>query len=290
MFWQQLVNGITIGSVYALVALGFSMVYGVLSIINWAHADVLMFGTFIALTIYQKTGNVPLALLAVAGGVVTALLGMIIERAAYRPVKKNRKVAILVSALGVSCLLQNLAQIIWGSTTQQFPIFTPVYYTFGSVSFSNVQITITAVTLVMLLILYIVVYRTRLGIAMRATANSTANAKLMGIDTNMIISLTFGIGAFVAGVGGVMIGGYYNSVYPTMGYLLGMKAFAAAIFGGIGSVPGAVVGGYLIGIIESLGTGYISSAYQDAYAFIVMIIVLTIRPSGIMGAKHIDKV
>ncbi len=289
MFLQQLVNGLTVGSIYALVALGYSMVYGVLQIVNWAHADVLMVGTFIGLSLLT-TFHIPVIVMIILAALATAAIGMAVEKVAYRPIKVNRRMAVLVSALGMSVFLQNLAQLIWGSGSQPLPIFERKVYTAGSVSFTNVQIIIAVVTICMLIMLYILVYKSKMGVAMRACSTSIENAKLMGINSNMVISVTFGLGAFIAGVGGVLIGAYYNSVYPTMGYLLGMKAFAAAILGGIGSIPGAVVGGYLIGIIESLGSGYISSGYCDAYSFIIMIVILAIRPEGIMGPKHIDKV
>lgn len=289
MFLQHLLNGIIIGGIYAMVALGYSMVYGVLQIVNWAHADVLMFGTFIGMLLATKLGF-PIIAMVLLAACFTAVLGMTVERAAYRPIKKNRRMAVLVSALGMSMFLQNLAQLIFGSQTQPFNTITKVNYQVGNVSFSNMQIIILSVTAVMLIVLYIIVYKTKMGIAMRACSVSIENAKLMGVNTNMIISSTFGIGAFMAGIAGILVGTYYSAVYPTMGYLLGMKAFAAAILGGIGSIPGAVMGGFVIGIIESLGAGYLSSDYRDAYAFIVMILILVLRPSGIMGAKHIDKV
>lgn len=290
MFFQHLLNGLIIGGIYAMVALGYSMVYGVLQIVNWAHADVLMFGTFIGMLLATvlKMPVIAMVLLAV---LFTAGLGMAVERVAYRPIKSaNRRMAVLVSALGMSTFLQNLAQLIFGSDTRQFKVFETKTYEIGRMKITSMQILILSVTAIMLLILYIMVYRTKLGIAMRACSVSIDNAKLMGINTNMIISGTFGVGAFMAGVAGILIGTYYNAVYPTMGYLLGMKAFAAAILGGIGSIPGAVFGGFIIGIIESLGAGYISSAYRDAFAFLVMILILIIRPSGLLGAKHIDKV
>ncbi len=290
MFAQQLLNGIIVGGIYAMVALGYSMVYGVLQIVNWAHADVLMFGTFIGMLLTTRLGLpiIPMVLLA---ALFTAVLGITVEKTAYRPIKStNRRMAVLVSALGMSTFLQNFAQILFGSSNQNFVTLDNVIYKFGGITFTNIQIIIVTVTALMLLILYILVYRTNMGIAMRACSVSIENAKLMGVNTNKIISLTFGAGAFMAGVAGVCVGTYYNAVYPTMGYLLGMKAFAAAILGGIGSIPGSVAGGFLIGIIESLGAGYISSDYRDAYAFIVMIGILAIRPSGLMGAKHIDKV
>lgn len=290
MFLQQLVNGITIGGIYAIVALGYSMVYGVLQIVNWAHADVLMVGTFIGLVLVTQLG-MPVWAMVLLAAAATAAIGIGVERAAYHPIKSdNRRMAVLVSALGMSVFLQNLAQIIFGSSTQAFPTIKIVPYNYGSVSFTNIQLIIVALIAVMLALTYFLVYKTKMGIAIRACSMSIKNAKLMGINTNRIISLTFGIGAFMAGIAGICVGTYYNAVYSTMGYMLGMKAFSSAILGGIGSIPGAVVGGFIIGIIESLGSGYISSGYRDAYAFIIMILILVIRPSGIMGAKHVDKV
>lgn len=290
MFFQHLLNGLIIGGIYAMVALGYSMVYGVLQIVNWAHADVLMFGTFIGMLLATVL-HVPVIAMVLLAALFTAILGMAVERVAYRPIKSaNRRMAVLVSALGMSTFLQNLAQLVFGSGTRQFKVFDTNAYEIGGMKITGMQILILSVTAVMLLILYIMVYRTKLGIAMRACSVSIDNAKLMGINTNMIISGTFGVGAFMAGVAGILVGNYYNAVYPTMGYLLGMKAFAAAILGGIGSIPGAVFGGFIIGLIESLGAGYISSAYRDAFAFLVMILILIIRPAGLLGAKHIDKV
>ncbi|MCQ2082143.1 MAG: branched-chain amino acid ABC transporter permease [Lachnospiraceae bacterium] len=290
MFFQHLLNGLIIGGIYAMVALGYSMVYGVLQIVNWAHADVLMFGTFIGMLLATFL-HVPVIAMVLLAALFTAILGMAVERVAYRPIKSaNRRMAVLVSALGMSTFLQNLAQLVFGSGTRQFKVFDTNAYEIGGMKITGMQILILSVTAVMLLILYIMVYRTKLGIAMRACSVSIDNAKLMGINTNMIISGTFGVGAFMAGVAGILVGNYYNAVYPTMGYLLGMKAFAAAILGGIGSIPGAVFGGFIIGVIESLGAGYISSAYRDAFSFLVMILILIIRPAGLLGAKHIDKV
>lgn len=290
MFFQHLLNGVIVGSVYAMVALGYSMVYSVLQIVNWAHADVLMFGTFIGMLLTTVMG-MPVIVMVLCAACFTMLLGMAVERVAYRPIKTaNRRMAVLVSALGMSTFLQNLAQLIFGSNTRRFNAFTSTSYKYNDVNITGTQIIILCVTAVMLLILYILVYKTKMGVAMRACSISIENAKLMGINTNLIISGTFGIGAFMAGVAGVLVGNYYNAVYPTMGYMLGMKAFSAAILGGIGSIPGAVLGGFVIGIVESLGAGYISSSYRDAFAFLVMIVILIIRPSGIMGVKQINKV
>lgn len=290
MFWQTIINGMTLGCIYAMVALGYSMVYGVLQIVNWAHGDVLMIGTFIAVTLATLLHMPAAAVILLAAG-STAIIGMAVERLAYRTIKaEDRKLAVLVSALGMSTFLQNLAQLVWGTETSQLVLFPKHSYSIGRVGLTSIQLIILAATALMLLSLYFVVYRTRMGIAMRACSTSIPNAKLMGINTNGIISLTFGIGAFVAGIGGLCIGSYYNAVYSTMGYMLGMKAFAAAILGGIGSLPGAVLGGFIMGIVECLGSGYISTGYQDAYAFLVLFVILFLRPSGILGAKYIDKV
>lgn len=290
MFWQIIINGLTLGCVYAMVALGYSMVYGVLQIVNWAHADVLMIGTFIAVTLATVLKLPAVAVILMAAG-ATAIIGMSVERLAYRTIKSSdRKLAVLVSALGMSTFLQNLAQLIWGSGTSQLVLFKKVTYNLGKVGLTNIQLIILGATVLMLILLYIVVYKTKMGVAMRACSTSIPNAKLMGINTNRIISLTFAMGAFVAGIGGMCIGSYYNAVYPTMGYMLGMKAFAAAILGGIGSLPGAVLGGFVMGIVECLGAGYISTGYQDAYAFVILFVILILRPSGILGAKHVDKV
>ncbi len=291
MLFQQLVNGITIGGIYALIALGYSMVYGILGIVNFAHADIMMFGTFIGLMLAEAL-NLPIIVVFIVASICTAVIGMLVELVAYRPIKSdNRRMSVLVSALGMSIFIQNLALVIWGTGTHTFSSGIEIKaYTIGSIVVSNVQIMIMIVTMVMLLVLYTVVYKTQLGVAMRACSVSVDYAKLLGINSNGIISLTFGIGTFMAAIAGICVGIYYDAVYPTMGYMLGMKAFAAAILGGIGSIPGAVIGGFSIGIIETLGATYISSGYRDAYAFIIMVLILVIRPSGLFGAKQIDKV
>ena len=291
MFSQQLVNGITIGSIYVLIALGYSMVYGILQIINFAHADVLMIGTFIGL-MFCSGLNVPILPTVILAAFCTALVGMSVERIAYRPVKsENRRMAVLVSALGMSIFLQNLARVIWGSRTHAFPTGIPIkLFEIGTVVITNIQVIIMIVTLLVLAVLYYIVYKTKMGTAMRACSVSIDHAKLMGINANSIVALTFGIGTFMAAIAGICVGTYYDAVYPTMGYILGMKAFAAAILGGIGSIPGAVAGGFIIGIIETLGASYISSGYRDAYAFIIMVVVLIVYPSGLFGAKQLDKV
>lgn len=290
MLLQQIVNGLTIGGIYALVALGYSMVYSVLRIVNFAHGDIFMMGTFFGLTLCS-TLNMPVYISVIVAALLTAALGLTVERLAYRPIHSKDGLSVLISALGVSIFMQNMARKIWGSET--FPYkgkMETVTYQIGSISLSNIQILIFGLTVVLLIALYFLIYRSKMGIAMRAASHSMVNARLMGINTNAVIVFTFGIGSVLAGVAGNLVGIYYDAVYANMGYSMGMKAFAAAILGGIGSVPGAVIGGFMIGIVETLGTVYISSGYRDAYAFIVMIVLLIVRPSGILGKKMQEKV
>lgn len=290
MLLQQIVNGITIGGVYALVALGYSMVYSILRIVNFAHGDIFMIGTFIGLSLSSSLG-LPIYASILISCALTAGAGMLIERTAYRPLYSKGGLSVLISALGVDIFLQNFARMVWGSETHPYPSELKVQsYTVGNVSITNIQIIIMAFTAVLLVLLYILVYRSKTGIAMRACAHSIVNARLMGINTNKIIIFTFGIGSALAAIAGNLVGIYYDAVYPSMGYSMGMKAFAAAILGGIGSIPGAVIGGFLIGVVEILGSAYISSGYRDAFAFAVMIIILVVRPSGLMGKKQQEKV
>ena len=290
MLLQQIVNGITIGGVYALVALGYSMVYSILRIVNFAHGDIFMIGTFIGLSLSSSLG-LPIYASILISCALTAGAGMLIERTAYRPLYSKGGLSVLISALGVDIFLQNFARMVWGSETHPYPSELKVQsYMVGNVSITNIQIIIMAFTAVLLVLLYILVYRSKTGIAMRACAHSIVNARLMGINTNKIIIFTFGIGSALAAIAGNLVGIYYDAVYPSMGYSMGMKAFAAAILGGIGSIPGAVIGGFLIGVVEILGSAYISSGYRDAFAFAVMIIILVVRPSGLMGKKQQEKV
>lgn len=290
MFWQQIINGLTIGGIYALVALGYSMVYSVLRIVNFAHGDIFMIGTFLGLTMCSSLG-LPLFVSIAIAAVLTAVLGCLIERLAYRPVHSKDGMSVLIAALGVEIFLQNLARQIWGSETFSYTgKMETVSYHIGSVTISNIQILIFVLTVVLLVILYFLIYKSKMGVAMRASSYNMTTARLMGINTNRIIVFTFALGSILAGVAGNLVGIYYDAVYASMGYSMGMKAFASAILGGIGSVPGAVLGGFLIGIVETLGTVYISSGYRDAYAFIVMIIILIVRPAGLLGKKQTEKV
>ncbi|MDD7114757.1 MAG: branched-chain amino acid ABC transporter permease [Lachnospiraceae bacterium] len=292
MFTQQLINGITVGGIYALIALGYTMVYGILKIVNFAHGDVFMIGSFLGLVFVQGLG-MPIYVAFPLAAVATAIVGIFIERVAYRPIRMHGAdaLAVLIAALGVSIFLENFAQLVWGTETHSYvQQIQKKTYNFGGITLSNIQIGVIILCIALMLILYLVVNKTKIGVAMRATSQSIVSAQLMGINTEKIISLTFGVGSALACVAGVLVGTYYDAVYPLVGYSYGLKAFAAAILGGIGSIPGAMLGGFLIGIVETLGAGYISAGYKDAFAFGILILVLIFRPSGLLGKKHVDKV
>ncbi|MBN7773996.1 branched-chain amino acid ABC transporter permease [Clostridium aminobutyricum] len=290
MLLQQVVNGLTIGTIYALIALGYTMVYGILKIVNFAHGDIFMLGTFIGLFLVQDM-RMPIYAALVLSAIITAIVGMIIERVAYRPLRLEERIIPLISALGVSIFLSNLAQKIWGTQIHPFPTkFQFVTFNVGNVTFSSIQILILILSLFIMVGLQVFVKKSKIGIAMQATSMSINNAALMGININQIIRITFAIGSALAAIAGILVGIYYNAVYPTMGYMAGMKAFTAAVLGGIGSIPGAVLGGLILGIAENLGGAYISTQYQDIISFLILIIVLILKPTGILGRKEINKV
>jgi len=289
MFAQHMINGLTIGGIYALIAIGYSMVYGILKIVNFAHGDVFMVGSFLGL--FLTRAGIPIVVAFPLASLLTGFTGIFIERIAYRPIRVANKLAVLISALGVSMMLQNLARIIWGSETRPFHISLPVHtFTIGSISVSSTQALVIVLSGILMVVLHYIVNHTKMGVAMRATSHNINTARLMGINTDKIISFTFGIGSVLACLAGIFVGVYYDAVYPTMGYAAGLKAFSAAILGGIGSIPGAMLGGFVIGIVENLGAAYISNGYRDAFAFGILILVLIIRPSGILGKKAIEKV
>ena len=287
MFIQNLVNGITLGSVFALIALGYSMVYGVLFFVNFAHADVMMFGAYFSLILLGS--NLPLPIAILCSVTMCAIMGVLIEFLAYRALRGSTRLAAMTSAMGVSIILQVLAQLIWGSGTKSIRSHLDFSVTQlnlpGGITISNLQIITLAVAIVMMLGLTLYLRRTRSGKALRSTALDNEAARLMGINTNHVISMTFAIGSGLAAIGGFLVAAQYDAIYPTMSQSVGNKAFAAAILGGIGNISGAMVGGILIGIAESLGATYISSQYRDAVAFIVLILVLLIKPTGIMAKK-----
>ncbi len=300
IFLQHLVNGLVLGSIYALVALGYTMVYGILELINFAHGEVTMVGAMVGLAIIGLftgiaiPGLVVVAIGLVAAVLVCAALGAIIERVAYRPLRRAPRLAALITAIGVSIVLQNLAMIIWGRQYIAFPPILPATsYVLGGATITALQIVIVALAGLAMAALFWLVQKTRLGRAMRATSQSPETAGLMGVNINKIISITFILGSALAAVAGVMVSAYYGIAHYYMGFLLGLKAFTAAVLGGIGHIPGAMLGGLLLGVIESLGAGYIGpltggvlgSHYQDVFAFFILILVLTFRPTGLLGGQ-----
>jgi branched-chain amino acid transport system permease protein len=303
-FLQQIINGLVLGSVYALVALGYTMVYGIINLINFAHGEVLMVGALTSWTVITLLadsglpGWLVLLISLIVAMFVCAALNFVIEKIAYRPLRNAPRLAPLITAMGMSLLLQTLAMIIWKPNYKPYPILLPSEpFNIGGAVINTAQILILVITGVTLLGLSWLVNRTRLGRAMRATAENPRVAALMGVKPDMVISATFIIGAALAALAGVMYATNYGSVQHTMGFLPGLKAFTAAVFGGIGNLAGAVVGGVLLGLIESLGAGYIGtltggvlgSHYQDIFAFIVLIFVLTLRPQGLLGERVADR-
>ncbi len=301
---QQLINGLVLGSVYALIALGYTMVYGILELINFAHGEITMIGAMLALAVIGHLAGsglpVPVVLLA---GLLTAMagcsvLGYAIERVAYRPLRHAPRLAPLITAIGISIVLQNLAMLIWGRAYITFPPLLPQgWFDIHGARLTDVQLIILVTAGILMLVLDNLVRRTSLGRAMRATAQSPQLAGLMGIDANRIISLTFILGSALAAIGGFLVSAYYGLAHYYMGFLLGLKAFSAAVLGGIGNLRGAMLGGLLLGVIESLGAGYIGSLthglfgsnYQDVFAFLVLIAVLIIRPAGLLGQNTADR-
>jgi branched-chain amino acid transport system permease protein len=303
-FIQQIINGLVLGSVYALVALGYTMVYGIINLINFAHGEVLMVGALTSWTVVTALagtgwpGWILLLISLAAAIVVCAALNFSIEKIAYRPLRSAPRLAPLITAMGVSLLLQTLAMIIWKPNPKPYPFLLPSepIEIFGAV-INTIQIIILITTAVTLAGLMYLVNRTKLGRAMRATAENPRVAGLMGVRPDMVISATFIIGAALAALAGVMYAANYGRVEHAMGFLPGLKAFTAAVFGGIGNLAGAMVGGVLLGLIEAMGAGYIGdvtggvlgSHYQDIFAFIVLILVLTLRPQGLLGERVADR-
>ncbi len=300
MFFQQLVNGLTIGGVYALIALGYTMVYGIIELINFAHGEIYMIGAYagiIAIAAAQTlvAGGippvvaVPLALLSAM--LVCAAYGFTMEKLAYRPLRHAPRLSPLISALGVSIFLQNFIMIAQGTRDKVFPhLFeNTVAFDLGSVRVSLIQIAIIVGCFIMMALLHLVIQHTKIGTAMRATAQDKTAAALCGIHVDHVISVTFIIGSLLAGAAGVMIAMYYGLVNYSIGYLAGIKAFTAAVLGGIGNIPGAMIGGMILGLLESFGAGYISPEYKDVIAFSILILVLLIKPSGLLGENLAEK-
>ena len=295
LFLQQLVNGITLGGVYALIAVGYTMVYGVIQLINFAHGEIYMLGAFLAYTLVAVVG-MPFFPAFVLTLMICAVLGVVLDFVAYRPLRKAPRLAALITAIGMSIFLQNMAMLIWGSQIKSYPrdllpaFFSESAITFGDVSLSWLQLFILSITILFMIILHLTIHKTRIGMAMRAISQDKTASALMGISVNRVISFTFAIGSAMGGMAGILVGLYYNAIFPTMGYVAGIKAFAAAVLGGIGSVPGAMLGGGVLGIAEVMGAGYISSEYRDGISYAVMIAVILFKPSGLIGKQMGEKV
>ncbi|MDO4204421.1 MAG: branched-chain amino acid ABC transporter permease [Selenomonadaceae bacterium] len=290
VFVQQIINGVSLGSIYALIALGYTMVYGIIKLINFAHGDIYMVGayvSFFAVTMANMS-IVPALLISM---VVTALLGMLVERLAYAPLRHAPRISVLITAIGMSFLLEYGSMYFVSPTPRTFPeVMGNLAYNIGGFVINGQQLLIFAITIILMVVLTYVVQKTKVGQAMRAVSFDTETAQLMGINANRIINFTFGIGSALAAAGGVLVGVYYNSIDPLMGIMPGLKAFVAAVFGGIGSIPGAMAGGIMLGVIEALVSGFISSTFRDAAAFAILILVLLFRPSGIFGKAVREKV
>jgi len=301
VIFEQIINGLTIGSFYGLIALGYSMVYGVLKLINFAHGDfftvgsylgytVLVFGTALATSVFGLWGGIMLATVLAALGV--AVVGVLVERAAYRPIYASGRLPAVVSALGASIVLQNLIMVIWGPRYQAYParlIPNMPLQLFGF-NITLLQLVILIMSFILMLVLYFVIQKTLFGAAIRATALDRDTAALMGINFNTVIRFIFILGPALGAVTGVMVGMYYRQISFTMGWNYGLKAFTATILGGIGNLPGAMFGGLILGILEMLGAAYISAAWKDVFVFMILILVLIFRPTGIFGEKIAEKV
>lgn len=287
-FIQQLINGLSLGSIYALIALGYTMVYGIIKLINFAHGDIYMVGAFVGYTMINSFGMgfFPALLTAMA---LSALLGVLIERIAYKPLRNATRIAVLITAIGVSYLLQNGMLYFFGAEVRAFPqVLDTKMYSVGGIQVSQIQLMIFGTTLVLMVLLQFIVQKTKMGKAMRAVSTDASAAQLMGINVDNTISFTFFLGSSLAGAAGVLVGLYYNTIDPMMGVAPGLKAFVAAVLGGIGIIPGAMIGGLTIGIIETMVSAYGNSMIRDAVVYGILILILIIRPAGILG-KHVKE-
>lgn len=289
-FIQQLINGLMLGSVYALLALGYTMVYGIIKLINFAHGDIYMLGAYFGY-FFIKVLHLNFFIALILAMAVSAIIGVVIEYIAYRPLRHSPRIAVLISALGISFLLENGMTYLYGSDQRSFPqAIKTVQYHFYGIQVSNIQLIIAVTSIVLMLLLTYIVKNTKMGRAMGAVSADPDAASLMGININHTISFTFAIGSALAAAGGVLIGLYYNSIDPLMGMTPGLKAFVAAVLGGIGIIPGAAVGGWLIGILETMVQATAFSDYKDAIVYAMLIVILLIKPTGILGKNKREKV
>ena len=297
-FFQQLLNGMAIGGIYALVALGYTMVYGVLKLINFAHGDIFTIGSYLGLTLlvsWKLSGMLPpflaVAVVFIMVALLAALIGWLLERIAYRPLRHSSRLSAVVSALGASIFFENAIMLIYGARVYVYPNHLRPEFTidlFGIV-IPGIRLIIIFSSIALMVCLWLFIQRTRMGAAIRAVAIDQGAATLMGINVDRVISLVFLVGPGLGGAAGLMVGIYYGQIDFTMGWVYGLKAFTAAILGGIGNIPGAMLGGFLLGITESLAAGYVSLAWKDAVAFLVLILILIVRPTGILGERTADK-
>ena len=292
MFLSNLISGISLGSVYAIIALGYTMVYGIAKMLNFAHGDIIMVGAYICFTCLYSLG-VPTVAGVLAAVAVCTLLGILIERLAYKPLRQATSLAVLITAIGMRYFLQNLAQMIWGANPKSFQTVIPagnLSFMGGELKISYVSMVTIAASVAVMVALSLFVGRTKMGRAMRCVSEDKGAAQLMGVNVNLTISVTFAIGSALAAIAGVLMCSAYPTLKPTTGSMPGIKAFTAAVFGGIGSIPGAMIGGILLGVIEILGRAYVSSELGDAFVFAVLILVLLIKPTGLLGKKIHEKV
>lgn len=287
---QQLVNGLILGSVYALLALGYTMVYGIIKLINFAHGDIYMMGAFMGYFLINSLHlNFFLALILAMVG--TAALGVLVEFLAYRPLRNSTRIAALITAIGVSFFLEYVMVYFVGANTRSFPqVIETVRYNFGPISLTNIQLMILVISLILMVLLQVIVQKTKMGKAMRAVSVDSDAAQLMGINVNRTISFTFALGSALAGAAGVLIALYYNSLEPLMGMTPGLKSFVAAVLGGIGIIPGAALGGFAIGLLETFATAFGMSDFRDAIVYGILILILLVRPAGILGKNVKEKV
>ncbi|MFA9422458.1 MAG: branched-chain amino acid ABC transporter permease [Sedimentibacter sp.] len=289
-FIQQMVNGVSLGSIYALIALGYTMVYGIIKLINFAHGDIYMVGAYIgfAATTFANLSFLPALIISMF---LSAFLGMFIEKVAYKPLRNSSKIAALITAIGVSLLLENLMTYFVGAEIKSFPkLLSDKQIYLGNIVLNMQQVYIVITAVALMVLLQFIVHKTKVGKAMRAVSADKDAAQLMGIKVDSTISFTFAIGSSLAGAAGVLVGVYYNSIDPLMGIMPGLKAFVAAVFGGIGSIPGAMIGGLSIGVLETIVSGYGNSMYRDAAVFAFLIVILIIKPSGLLGKNTKEKV
>ena len=290
--FQQTINGISLGSIYALIALGYTMVYGIIKLINFAHSDVYMLGAYIGYVCMTtlRIGFLPSLLISMT---LCTVIGVVVEKVAYKPLRNATRIAVLITAIGVSLFIEYVTMAIAGANVRSYPPMTGIMadsFNIGNINISMQQVIIVSITIILMVSLQFIVKKTRIGKAMRAVSLDSDAAELMGINVNTTISFTFAIGSALAGAAGIMVGIYYNSINPLMGMLPGLKAFVAAVFGGIGIIPGAMIGGYFIGIVEVLVSGYGNSMYRDGVVFAILILVLIIKPTGLLGKNTREKV